>query len=291
MRAELKIGIAVGLIIAAVAVLYVVFHDSGVPVPAVSPVTPPAVAPPVAPAASPAAPVETDTLVPSFVAPASPGPAAVEPPADITDLAPVAETTTQPIAPEATRAEGPLAVRFTASPTTRPTVVPIPPRVSLTARAAGTTSYVVKPGDKGFWHIAEVVYGPGKGKYWRIIAAANPQAESTRLREGMRLTIPPLPGEPVTPSPTVTPLASAEERVYTVQPDDGWWVISRKVYGDGRYWRQLRQANPHAEGVLKPGQTIRVPPLEGLGSAAPPAPTAPAPPPPPLPSDDRPIFD
>lgn len=287
MRAELKIGIVVGLIIAAVAVLYVVFRDSGTPQPVGGPQAGPA-PPPVVRPARPAAPGEGETLVPTFARAPAPTPPAEEV-TEITELTPGAETTTQPVAPEATRAEGPLAVRI-APPSTQPVITPITPPVVLAARPGGTTTYVVKPGDQGFWDIAEKAYGPGKGKYWTLIAKANPQVESTRLKEGMRLTIPPLPGEPTGPVPIVTPLPSTEERVYTVQPDDGWWIISRKVYGDGRYWRELRQANPHVEGALKVGQKIRVPPLDSIRTTPVSAP-APAPAPAPLPSDDRPMFD
>lgn len=289
MRAELKIGIVVGLIIAAVAVLYVVFHDSGPPQPLGAPQAGPA-PPPVVPPARPVAPGEGETLVPTFARAPAPRPGLVEVTPEIAELAPAAGTTAEPVAPEATRAEGPLAVRIAPSPATQPVIAPVTPPVGLAARPGGTTTYVVKLGDQGFWDIAEKVYGPGKGKYWTLIAKANPQVESTRLKEGMRLTIPPLGGEPTAPSPVAMPLPSTEERVYTVQPDDGWWIISRKVYGDGRYWRELRQANPHVEGTLKAGQKIRIPPLDSLRSTPLSAP-APAPASPPPPSDDRPMFD
>jgi hypothetical protein len=70
----------------------------------------------------------------------------------------------------------------------------IPPKAgNATTRSAGTTdepvlpdarggTYVVKKGDTGFWLVAERAYGPGKGKYWPLIAKANPNVDTNRLR-------------------------------------------------------------------------------------------------------------
>jgi nucleoid-associated protein YgaU len=310
MRAELKIGIAVGLIIAVVAVGYVVFRDSGAKHLEGTPQARPA-PPVVTPAITPAAPPESGTLVPTFAAGPAPAPAPaapaelpvpLEPTIEVAELPAGNQPTTRPAAPEATRAETPLAVAIT-PPTTQPVVAAMAPAVTPrppAPMASTATSYVVQPGDKGFWGIAEKVYGPGKGKHWTLIAKANPQVESTRLKEGMRLTIPPLPGEPTVAAPRVTPLTTAGEKVYVVQPDDGWWAISRKAYGDGKYWRELSQANPQVQGMLKAGQKVRIPPLEEIhplspsAAPAPAAPVAPATPAAPAerpPGDDRPIFD
>jgi len=311
MRAEMKIGIAVGLIIAVVAVGYVVFHDSGAKLLRGAPQaasTPPVVTPTI----TPTSPLETEALVPTFAAAPAPGPTSapapapagavvtevtLEPMVEVTELPPAGEPTTRPAAPDATRAEAPLPVAI-APPTTQPVVTPMAPSVSLRPPVASTASrYVVQSGDKGFWDIAERVYGPGKGKHWTLIANANPQVESTRLKEGMTLTIPPLPGQPIAAAPIVTPLPTAGEKTYIVQADDGWWVISRKVYGDGKYWRELRQANPEVQGMLKVGQKVRVPPLTEIRPVAPSSTAAPVgtaattAPSERLPSDDRPLFD
>lgn len=316
MRAELKIGIAVGLVIALVAVLYVVFHDGGAKsaLPKSTAKSPTHSAVPKGPLPPP----ETDTLVPSFGAAA---PAAEPPTVGLVELAP-GEAATQPTAPEATRAEGPLAVSLAPpTPTTRPSDAPVltpvaptalpRPTASVTPSAAITpaasitptasiatpTSYVVKQGDKGFWGIAETVYGPGKGRYWSLIAKANPQADATSLKEGITLTIPPLPGQqPTTALPTApTSLVSAGEQVYTVQPGDGWWVISRKAYGDGKYWQELRRANPHVESALQVGQKIKIPRLDAVTAptvpTVSPAATGPAAPTSRTAPDDRPMFD
>jgi nucleoid-associated protein YgaU len=48
---------------------------------------------------------------------------------------------------------------------------------------------------------------------------------------------------------------------YTVQPGDSLWQIARRVYGDGRYWVLLYQANADRIGnpnLIYPGQHLRL---------------------------------
>jgi nucleoid-associated protein YgaU len=57
---------------------------------------------------------------------------------------------------------------------------------------AGYATYTVTDDDTGgYWGIAQKLYGAGK--YWYLIAEANPDVDSTLLRVGMELAIPPLP--------------------------------------------------------------------------------------------------
>lgn len=51
--------------------------------------------------------------------------------------------------------------------------------------------YRVKRGDAGFWAVAKNAYG--NGKYWALVAKANPNTPSNALRVGQVLIIPPLP--------------------------------------------------------------------------------------------------
>ncbi|MFP4104447.1 MAG: right-handed parallel beta-helix repeat-containing protein [Phycisphaerae bacterium] len=51
-------------------------------------------------------------------------------------------------------------------------------------------SYVIAEGDS-FWKIAKKVYG--NGRYWPLIAKANPGVDPTKLQVGQTLTIPPKP--------------------------------------------------------------------------------------------------
>ena len=272
MRAELKVGIAVGLIIAVVAVVYIILHES----PGKSPV----VVPKAEPSPATAAPVGGDTLTPAFSGAGSSGGASALAPG-LEPTAPSAHTTT------GIGAEGPMALRI-GPPTTQPAGSD-----AAGIAAKGTTTYVVKKGDKGYWDIAVKVYGPGKGRYWTLIDRANKDVGRTGLKEGMTLIIPPLE-EPGASTPAAAPGASAGEKTYVVQANDGWWLISRKEYGDGRYWEEIRKANPQVGDVLKAGQKIKIPPLDQVraargesGTTTPPPTTKPAP----APASDRPVFD
>ena len=298
MRTEVKIGIAVGVIVAIVAVLYVVFHE-------------PAQAPPQAAEANAVSPrrvpvvprsdLEGEPIVPSFGGAGSPTPAAgisevmpgVERPAGSLSLVPAASQPGGSL--PSVRATGPLAIKPTPAGGTLAAAagVPIAPRPMLPP-AAGTTTYVVQEGDMGFWAVAEKVYGKGKGKYWTVIEKANPNVDSNRLGAGTVLKIPPLPGMAAAPSPAgVTPTAPAPpagERVYIVQGNDSWWEISKKHYGDGKYYEALQKANPQVTGMLQPGQKIVIPALGSLpkagGAVSAPTtrPAAPA-------ESDRPVFE
>jgi nucleoid-associated protein YgaU len=154
------------------------------------------------------------------------------------------------------------------------------------AGEAGT--YVVQKGDAGFWGIAQKLYG--SGKYWTVIAAANPKVSSSTLKAGDKLVAPPKSALPTTapagvgtaggivdvgsgtggqiaaptskPAPMdVTPAPG--QKVYTVQKGDaGFWGIAQKVYGDGKYWPLIAKANPTVmSGSLRQGQQMVYPEL------------------------------
>jgi hypothetical protein len=71
----------------------------------------------------------------------------------------------------------------------------------------------------------------------------------------------------------------ARERVYLVQPGDSLSKIAKEVYGDGRRWREIFEANKDkisSPSMIYPGQELRIP----YGPTEPP-PEPPAEPPPP----------
>jgi len=78
---------------------------------------------------------------------------------------------------------------------------------------------------------------------------------------------PTLPGEPVLP---VVPSATgAEAGLYKVKKDDTLWTIAEARYGHGKYWEHIAKANPAIEpSKITEGMILKVPPLAGQGPAA-----------------------
>ena len=146
------------------------------------------------------------------------------------------------------------------------------PRGIVNDPTPAATKYTVKENDQGFWAVSEHVYGDGK--HWALIAQANPSADSCKLRAGQTLTIPPLPkapdppigrlpGAPGRPTNGQVVAGSDGKRHYYVQEgDSGFWAVSAKAYGNGKYWALIAKANPSVNSLkLKAGQKIIVPPL------------------------------
>jgi len=63
---------------------------------------------------------------------------------------------------------------------------------------------------------------------------------------------------------------SDKPRVYVVKEGDlGFWYIAKNVYGDGRHWKLIRDANPGADSnSLRRGQKLTIPPLPKLAPEA-----------------------
>ena len=86
----------------------------------------------------------------------------------------------------------------------------VPPRpataTGATAAVPGRTLkpgekwYTVVEGDAGFWDVARKSYGAGK--HWAVIAGANPNVNSGRLRKGQKLLVPPLSASPRRTTPS-----------------------------------------------------------------------------------------
>jgi len=69
---------------------------------------------------------------------------------------------------------------------------PVPPQKPVAvAPARDMDEYTIMPGDRGFWGIAEKVYGDGA--YCALIRKANPGVDAASLQPGETLRIPPLP--------------------------------------------------------------------------------------------------
>jgi nucleoid-associated protein YgaU len=138
-------------------------------------------------------------------------------------------------------------------------VVTRPPQVTPPPATPDDRIYVVQKGDHGFWTVAVKEYGDGRN--WHLIAQANPSAESNTLRPGQKLKIPALRRTSALRASGQTP--RSPDRPYRVQKDDaGFWGVSEKVYGTGKHWARIAQANPDVDShSLKVGQELIIPPL------------------------------
>jgi nucleoid-associated protein YgaU len=242
MRTDVKIGIAVGLLVAIVAVLYFVFVPKPAPVgetnkPEAEKVNLVERAPET-PASAPSTSGEGEIIIPHPAETATSAPAfgatATSAPAVSSSVLP-----TENVAPES--------------------VEPLKP-------AGEERVYVVKAGDAGFWAIAQEQYGDGK--YWTLIKNANPGVESNALKAGMKLKLPALAtadgGSAAAGTARSIPETPAGSRTYTVAAgDSGFWGIAQKEYGDGKYWTLIAEANPKVESsALRVGQKLVIPPLK-----------------------------
>lgn len=71
-------------------------------------------------------------------------------------------------------------------------------------------------------------------------------------------TKPKPPESPAKPSPRPDPTPGT---TYTIAKDDTFWSIAERVYGDGKHWTKIQQANPGVDiNSLKVGQVIKIPP-------------------------------
>lgn len=132
--------------------------------------------------------------------------------------------------------------------------------VGVQPPAPDQTSYTVVSGDS-WWRIAEKTYG--KGYKWKIIKEANP---GIALHPGGAIVIPPLQ-EPVSPAAPfeADPAEGAAEGSYIVVEGDSFWKISKKVYGDGKYYGKLATINGmELSAMLRPGLKLHTPPVSDL---------------------------
>jgi 5'-nucleotidase len=77
--------------------------------------------------------------------------------------------------------------------------------------------------------------------------------------------VPPPPPMPDSSSATVAPMemapaATGAGSTYTVQKGDTLWSIAQRIYGDGKKWQSIAQANGNLDPrQLKVGQTLTLP--------------------------------
>ncbi len=275
MRTDVRIGLAVGLGLLVLVVVYYALVSGEPPKPSEPPAVeaptqtlpeitvPPAVAetperlqfPEIA-ERSPA--VQPDPLSGLPDVTTRPSPAATSR-SFLRDFGPIADTSPPPLLIPKAAPRLPVAP----SPSSPPIGGTAAPRLTAPPLATSARTYIVKEGDS-FWTIAESEYG--HGKYNEQIALANPNAKADQLRAGQKLTIPPLKTASVArvASPSTEGVLPPGYKTYIVKKDEGFWVIAQKVYGHGMHWPVLRQANPKLDpGRIPIGAEIVVPPLPG----------------------------
>lgn len=128
--------------------------------------------------------------------------------------------------------------------------------------------YVVQEGES-FYSISKKLFGTVR--YFPDIQRANPDIDPKKLRPGMRVAIPEIPGaqlrkelltsaEPQKPRPRVL---LAQDTMHVVQPGEVLEDISLKYYGTRQKWRHILRANPSIADAkaLRPGQEIIIPAL------------------------------
>ena len=159
------------------------------------------------------------------------------------------------------------------SPTTRPTVIHAAYTEMPTSRPAdeklsGMRTHKIAAGET-FYTIAASVYGDSK--YYTRLEDANPTVNPNRVRVGTVINVPAL-GEPMplkSASPrlssgaadSTTPIDSSKS--YRVRPSDTLMSIARRLYGDGRAWQKIYDANRDVIGAnparLTVGTVLRLP--------------------------------
>jgi len=151
----------------------------------------------------------------------------------------------------------------------KPTPKPDPGKITATPGPLVEEEYSVQPGDS-FSTIAQKKYGDAK--YYTVIAKANPNVDSSRLRIGQKLKVPPLPKEtgPTAGLDTGTTTDAAGRAVYIVKSGDSFWSIAEKHYGNGKYSYLIKDANPKVDSAsMKVGQPLVLPPKPATAASGP----------------------
>jgi nucleoid-associated protein YgaU len=109
--------------------------------------------------------------------------------------------------------------------------------------------------------ISKLVYG--ESRHYKVIEAANPGIDSTRLKPGTVLKIPALEKAKPTEKAAAPARSAADGKTYVVQKDDNLYKITRKLYGNGEKQEQLYEMNKQTIGAdstkLKPGMVLKLP--------------------------------
>jgi len=301
MRAEMKVGLIVGLVAIAAAGIWwfsrptneldeLPFDRPAMDATATGDTT----------LASDAIPVALDarSAGPSEPAPAPDRPATRELPAPgepTATLAPAEEPSERPSreplteppagrtvvgeAERATTSEGATAERARPSDAPPPDVLAPRRRASLVEPAApARKTYTIQPGDR-LIDLAQEEYGDGR--LWKAIKAVNPGIDENRLRVGQKVEIPSRAeavrltqpearvGEATAAGPprerAGVRRGAAGRATYVVGHGDSLIKIARNVLNDETRWEEIYELNRdklESPNLIHPGMELRLPPLE-----------------------------
>ena len=89
-----------------------------------------------------------------------------------------------------------------------------------------------------------------------------PKPNFGNVQSGGSSDAPVAPAAPTRPAPTSAPAAPAPARTYTVVAGDSLSKIAKKVYGDGKKWKRIFEANRDTvkdADLIHPGQVLKIP--------------------------------
>jgi nucleoid-associated protein YgaU len=148
------------------------------------------------------------------------------------------------------------------APEQPPAPQPKPPAPASTVVPPEFETYTVKQGET-FETIAKARYG--SSRLHTVIARANPMKDPRRLKPGDQIRLPKDPsniqGKPVV-TPPANPTPASNSTDYLVQKGDTLSGIAAKVWGSGKNWRVILEANATllpSEDALRPGMRLRIP--------------------------------
>lgn len=99
---------------------------------------------------------------------------------------------------------------------------------------------------------------------YRSASPNPPQPAGGKAEDRPLSELAPQPTKPKPPEPSAKPPprpAPTPGTTYTVAKGDTFWSIAQQVYGDGKLWTKIEQANPGVDmNALKVGQVIKIPP-------------------------------
>ncbi len=144
-------------------------------------------------------------------------------------------------------------------------------RTSPPVAFSGET-YIVQPNDN-FWTISKKVYG--SGRYFEALAQHNTAVvpDPAKMKPGLKIATP-TAVELQARFPKLLATAGMQDTVqdpvslglpgdvYVAQSGDNFWEISKRLYGDGKYFRALEQHNAaivNDPQKLKPGMKLAAP--------------------------------